>query len=326
MTAQTANIPSRTAAVLNDDGVSMQKVKDAVGNFFEVLAKRRSRDDTAYGMCIYEDTQRRKLDPLTAHTAFVGAYLTALDSLRHHRVEGLWGAGKTGFHISSDKERHVRFFVGTPSPAELKSVQPSPGFYILLSDLDAQMLKRVGLPPVPASVKDMPLVVQVEHSSETPWIESTADALRSWLDTFAKKRAAAVPVEAISRDTRQWREALMVEYPSWSSTELAEQRASTAKNRASVAHRWLNEKKIFSVKHGASQRFPQFQFKDGEPLPVIAQVIQVFPESASGWDLAYFFTTPNASIGDRKPLELLRTDSDRIVSLARAFAAPADVF
>jgi hypothetical protein len=53
---------------------------------------------------------------------------------------------------------------------------------------------------------------------------------------------------------------------------------------------------------------------------VISDVINLFPKHATGWELAYFFSTPNPNIGRRKPLELLKTDPSRVMSLAQAFA------
>jgi len=74
------------------------------------------------------------------------------------------------------------------------------------------------------------------------------------------------------------------------------------------------------------QWFPRFQFQDGRPSPAVADVIKIFPEQASGWELAYFFVTPNMNISGRKPLELLKQDPARLASLAHAFVHPADVF
>jgi len=40
----------------------------------------------------------------------------------------------------------------------------------------------------------------------------------------------------------------------------------------------------------------------------------------------FFLTTPNGFLGGRKPEELLNSDNTRLLSLAQAFAHPADVF
>jgi hypothetical protein len=114
--------------------------------------------------------------------------------------------------------------------------------------------------------------------------------------------------------------------PSWTAKDVADQSTSTAKNRAALASRWAHEGKIFAVKYEGQLWYPRFQFQDGEPLTTIGQVIQAYPSHANGWDFAYFFATPNANIGGRKPLELLKSDPQRVLSLARAAASPADAY
>ncbi len=130
----------------------------------------------------------------------------------------------------------------------------------------------------------------------------------------------------IARDTLEWRKQFVSANPLWTSAQVAAESTSTAKNRAAIASRWLREKKIFAVKYEGQQSFPRFQFQDGAPSPVIAQVIETFPAHVIGWDLVYFFATPNQNIGGRKPLELLKSNPARVISLAQASAHPADVF
>jgi len=118
----------------------------------------------------------------------------------------------------------------------------------------------------------------------------------------------------------------MAEHPVWTSAQIAEESTSRAKNQPATASRWAKEKKVFAVEFQGQKRFPRFQFQDGRPIPAVSQVIKVFPEHATGWELAYFFTTQNAHISGRRPFELLKEDPSRVVSLAQAFVHPADVF
>jgi hypothetical protein len=146
---------------------------------------------------------------------------------------------------------------------------------------------------------------------------------------FATPASVAVLDNAettIRKGTLNWRKQFMSENQCWTSAEVAEESTSRATNRAAIASRWVREKKIFSVRFEGQQWFPRFQFQDGGPIPAVAQVIKVFPGHATGWELAYFFVTPNSNIGRHKPFELLQKDPARLVSLAQAFAHPADVF
>ncbi len=54
----------------------------------------------------------------------------------------------------------------------------------------------------------------------------------------------------------------------------------------------------------------------------VAAIVAPLGENA----LEFFLTTPNGYIDGRKPEELLESDPDRVLSLARAFAHPADPF
>src|SRR5258708_12624962 len=92
----------------------------------------------------------------------------------------------------------------------------------------------------------------------------------------------------------------------WSSSEVAKESSSTAKNRAAIASRWLAEKRIFSVNFERQTWFPRFQFQDGSPIPAISKVIKPFPKHATGWDLAFFFNPPNPFTYGPLPVDLLQ--------------------
>ncbi len=130
----------------------------------------------------------------------------------------------------------------------------------------------------------------------------------------------------IEKDTLEWREQFMSRNKCWSSSEVAKESSSTAKNRAAIASRWLAEKRIFAVNFERQTWFPRFQFQDGSTIPAISKVIKAFPKHATGWDLAFFFDTPNSFIDGRRPVELLKSGTEKIESLAHRFTNPADVF
>lgn len=57
-------------------------------------------------------------------------------------------------------------------------------------------------------------------------------------------------------------------------------------------------------------------------MTILSQVASIVGQEA----LEFFLTSPNSYIGDRRPVDLLESDPDRVLSLARAFAHPADPF
>jgi hypothetical protein len=179
---------------------------------------------------------------------------------------------------------------------------------------------------LPKRIRDVPFVIQVKSA---PVLTDEGEPTTSWpgweeLEDFAPPMENA-DVE-IAKDTLRWRKEFIKENECWSSAKVAEESTSRATNRAPIASRWAAEKEILAVRFAGQQRFPRFQFQDGAPIAVISQITDIFPEEATGWELAYFFATPNPNIGGRKPLELLKSDPSRVLSLARAFAHPADVF
>lgn len=168
-----------------------------------------------------------------------------------------------------------------------------------------------------------------EYSRRAPGRRSESRAALTPAETSAGQETLpkeTLPKETLHKETLQWRRQFISRNPCWNSAEVAAESSSLAANRAAIASRWLAERKIFAVRFEGKNRFPRFQFRDGAPIPAVAQVIREFPEHATGWELAYFFATPNPNLGGHKPLDLLASEPSRLQSLARAFAHPADVF
>ena len=132
--------------------------------------------------------------------------------------------------------------------------------------------------------------------------------------------------EDLTEDAVVWRRAFMTMVPCWTAKQVAEENTSRAANKSAIASQWQREGKIFSVKFEGQQWFPRFQFQSGSPAPVIAKVIGSFQEHATGWNLAFFFANPNPYIQGHKPFELIRSNPDRVASLAERYANPAGVF
>ena len=128
--------------------------------------------------------------------------------------------------------------------------------------------------------------------------------------------------------TLAWRSGFIKNVPTWTAQELPQQTGHNAKNKSALASRWANEGKIFAVKWGGKLRFPQFQFRHGEPRPLIAKILRALGEGSGAWDQAFFFAAPNAYLGGDKPMERLddRQMEQHLVQLAERYAHPADAF
>ncbi len=325
-----------SAMVLEPEGIQTLDVGSAMEQVVATLLKNGPSSGAAYGVLVYGTRgPRPQPNMLVAAQTFFRAYRQAWKVLTHIADFTHAGSAKDPLQTIENKEfDHVRFFVGLATEKVLKErVKPSPGVYIMTAHLDAGLLRVLNLPPLPERFRDLPLVMQIESATES--VQGGSQPIHisinegNVLDSDLLEGPGKIEdevEEAISRDTLEWRQQFMRSNPSWTSAQVAAESTSTARNRAAIASRWLREKKIFAIRYEGQQCFPRFQFQDGAPSPVIAQVIKIFPEHATGWDLAYFFATPNPNIGGRRPTELLKSNPARVVSLAEAFAHPADAF
>ncbi len=106
----------------------------------------------------------------------------------------------------------------------------------------------------------------------------------------------------------------------YTSAEVAEVVGSRATNRAASAHRLLRRGEIFQVRYGSDTLVPAFQFSPhGEPKPAVAEALGPLRAAGlDGWELAFWFVTPNGWIeGEQRPVDLLDADPAAVVAAAR---------
>ena len=127
--------------------------------------------------------------------------------------------------------------------------------------------------------------------------------------------------------TLAWRQRFVKTIKCLTATQVAEDVGHQAKNTSATASRWTKEGKIFSVRHAGQLLYPAFQFRHGQPLPVIARILHALGEDSTGWDYAFFLATPNAYLGGDKPMDRLHDSKmeDELVRIADRHAHPADV-
>lgn len=309
-----------TAAVLEPTGVHFRTVGKAMERLTASLTKSSPSSSSIYAVMVFEKTGPQHPNVLSATQTFFTAYKRGLKALSknphfvltHPDVDHLDS-------LRTEDFGDVSLYWGRGTAKEVKQKLPaSPGIYIVFSDLDSGLLKELDLPQVPIPFENIPLVLRVPHH------RSTASGANRITPTGKQHHSVAETVP--EKETLKWRKRFMEENPCLTSEQVAEEATSQATNRAAIASRWTKERKIFSVRFEGTQWFPRFQFQDGRHISAVAEVIEIFPEQASGWELAYFFVTPNMSVSGRKPAVLLKQDPARLVSLARAFVHPADVF
>jgi hypothetical protein len=151
-----------------------------------------------------------------------------------------------------------------------------------------------------------------------------ASLLRAADDDSADDNTGPVPFlqgmapELLARYERA-REGAVKEFGLRRSEELARAVHSTADNRSLVASKWLRNREIFTVSYGGRRGYFGFQFDPvtGRPKPVIAQIIAAFPADTDGWRLALWLTSANPRLADRRPVDVLDQNPEKVIEAAK---------
>lgn len=96
----------------------------------------------------------------------------------------------------------------------------------------------------------------------------------------------------------------------------------SSRNKAEPAARWRKEKKIFGIKTKNKWHHPAFQFKNGVPNPVIAQILEILPSEWDDWEIAFWFQSPDGMFEDADAPQD-RLDDKNILDVVRRAAEPA---
>ncbi|MCT7375890.1 antitoxin Xre/MbcA/ParS toxin-binding domain-containing protein [Chelativorans salis] len=124
------------------------------------------------------------------------------------------------------------------------------------------------------------------------------DAAQLLLDNNAKARAL-----------------FFAEWPCLTSMQISEAAVHGSKNPSMATSRWKSGGKIFSVEHKGMEFFPAFQFQDGQPHETIGRVLSVLGKRKTGWQMAFWLTSPNGWLDGKRPAECLN-DVDAVVGAA----------
>jgi len=133
-----------------------------------------------------------------------------------------------------------------------------------------------------------------------------------------------VPSAAVLEQARRnllLREELIREFGALNAREVAELAGSEALNRSQFAHSLLRSGRVFSVAHRRAQLFPAFQFEADGPLPIVSDVLPALRSRfRKDWEIALWFTTKNAWLDGRRPVDLLQSNPTDVMEAAQAGA------
>jgi hypothetical protein len=181
-------------------------------------------------------------------------------------------------------------------------------------DVDDMMVVLVDTPnqAVRDTIRDI-----VEH---VPAIEArqsklTDDAIDALVSVYMRTPPNAEVERLLYDSNAKARARFFGEWPSFTSKDLADAAGHGSRNRSMTASRWKMKGKVFSIKHGGVEYFPAFQFEEGQPIETVAKVLALLGEKKSGWQLAFWFTSPNGWLTGKRPIDVLK-DGDVVVSAA----------
>lgn len=108
---------------------------------------------------------------------------------------------------------------------------------------------------------------------------------------------------------------------SYTAADLHALAGSRAANKSALAGGWKDNGRIFAVPFRGVDRFPAFQFADGQPRPVVKQVLARLPRGMTPWQTAFWFASGNGWLDGAAPQDCL-ADRDAVVTAATRMSDP----
>ena len=146
--------------------------------------------------------------------------------------------------------------------------------------------------------------------------EITERNVEALVDLYLEGEERAEVDGEIEQDNAELRARYLLEVPTYTAAEIHElMHGSQLRNPSEPASRWRREKRVFAVRGGRAQLFPRFQFADGNPRPVIKEVLKRLPDDMTPWQIAFWFRSGNGWLDGKSPEEALG-DEDGILYAA----------
>jgi hypothetical protein len=259
-----------SAAVLEPSGVHSRHPSDAIKKVIAALTKGQSHSDRVYAVVVFSKKHSKTAPEYLATTStFFRAYLRGWRALLHITELILTHPEQDHLQTIEDKSfRDVRFFWGHASLRDIKEkIRPTPGVFIISQHLGANLLENLRLPPLPKTVRDIPLVIQVEDTQLSADEGESTRIWTGWNDTDVVTPVIETAEPPVAKDTLAWRKQFMSENECWKAGKVAEESTSRAANRAAIASRWATEKGFFLF--GSRDNFGSLAFNSKTGIPFL---------------------------------------------------------
>jgi small subunit ribosomal protein S5 len=169
------------------------------------------------------------------------------------------------------------------------------------------------------ALKNLPADVVAAFPEDLPSSPPWQDQMRRMIEAMTPPNPVPLPpqvLQALRNATA--RDEVLREFGAFTSADVGKMAGSKSPNRAALAHRWKSDGRIFSVLHNGANYFPGFQFsREGQPLPVIAEVLKILGHVLSPWELAIWFWKNNGVLGGERAVDLLTSAPGRVIDAAK---------
>lgn len=100
--------------------------------------------------------------------------------------------------------------------------------------------------------------------------------------------------------------------------QLANPAGSAEPDQVSRVDEWRSSGRLFGVHDGTQVVYPLFQIKEGQPHPVVQEVLQHLRPPMADWEIFAWFTASDTwACRGRLPKDLLDDDPDAVIEAAR---------
>lgn len=140
-------------------------------------------------------------------------------------------------------------------------------------------------------------------------------AIETLTEFFVEQLGKEETQTDLERENAQLRAAFLTKFQCLTSQEVHQRSGSASRNAAMTAHRWKQQRRIFSIPHRGQDLFPAFQFRDGAPRPAIKRILGALPTGIRPWETAFWFVSGNGWLGNRAPVDCL-DDAEAVVGAA----------
>jgi hypothetical protein len=164
-------------------------------------------------------------------------------------------------------------------------------------------------------VERVPEIARIRRQELT---EKNIDAL---VELYLADDPVAEARRVIETDNARERARFLSVVVCLTSKEIAQNAGHQAANASVTGSRWKQQGRIFSVPSRGSELYPAFQFREGQPHPVVAKILRELPKQMSSWQIAFWFTSSNSWLRGTAPADRL-DDEEAVVKAAHRESEP----